>query len=195
MSLLGVFGRSRLPRPSSNSNQRCRSLLYATMNTPKRETSQPAQPVQRVSAEQKEQMLENLDIEGECSGRPSEGRTLNLRFYPHFELSVTNNRRRFEAYLEQVMEAFTVRHEWEITRIPRNVRKMTIKQFMANGGTIQACAQALAKQRMAENEDGGLARKRCVVSQERNNMLPILMFSVVENGRRRSLRLTTRSDL
>lgn len=92
-----------------------------------------------------------------------------MAFAPHasslinwcfLEFLVANNRRKIEAYLEQILEAFTVRHEWEITRIPKNVRKLTLKQFMAYGGTVQTCAQALAKQRVEENEESGLARKR-----------------------------------
>lgn len=64
--------------------------------------------------------------------------------------------------MEQVLEGFTVRHETEITRIPKSIRHIKMKDFDALGGNVQACVQAMAKQRIADGEGEGLAKKRSV---------------------------------
>ncbi|CAG7846532.1 SubName: Full=Uncharacterized protein {ECO:0000313/EMBL:CCA67837.1} [Serendipita indica DSM 11827] len=89
-----------------------------------------------LSMEDKERLIENLDIE------------------------VTNHRRRFEAFLEQLLEGFSLRHGMEISRIPKAIRNMKMKDFDAFGGNVQRCVQAMARQRVAEADGDANAKKR-----------------------------------
>jgi Nbl1 / Borealin N terminal len=73
---------------------------------------------------------------------------------------VENEKRRFEAYLQDILESFATRYEGEITRIPKEIRNMTLREFDKYGGTVPACVQALCKQRIAAGEEMGLERKR-----------------------------------
>jgi hypothetical protein len=75
---------------------------------------------------------------------------------------VANHRRRFEGFLEQLLEGFTLRHGMEITRIPKSIRQIKLKDFDKYGGNVQACVQAIAKERMAESDGEGHAKKRFV---------------------------------
>jgi hypothetical protein len=75
---------------------------------------------------------------------------------------VTNHRRRYEAFLEQLLEGFTLRHGTEITRIPKSIREIKLREFDSYGGNVQACVQAITRQRMAENDGEGHAKKRFV---------------------------------
>jgi hypothetical protein len=50
----------------------------------------------------------------------------------------------------------------EITRIPKSIRQIKLKDFDKYGGNVQACVQAIAKERMAESEGEGHAKKRFV---------------------------------
>lgn len=77
-------------------------------------------------------------------------------------ITVTAHRRRCEEFIEQLLESFSVRHGIEITRIPRSIRQMKLKEFDAHGGNIQACVQAMAKQRIADNDSENHAKKRYV---------------------------------
>ncbi|PVG00246.1 hypothetical protein CPB86DRAFT_782836 [Serendipita vermifera] len=89
-----------------------------------------------LSTEDKERLIENLDIE------------------------VANHRRRFELFLEQILEGFSLRLGNELTRIPKSIRLLKLKDFDAYGGNIPACVQAMAKQRIAQNDPEGHAKKR-----------------------------------
>ncbi|KAG8752902.1 hypothetical protein FRC14_006618 [Serendipita sp. 396] len=89
-----------------------------------------------LSAEEKERLIENLNIE------------------------VTNHRRRYEAFLEQLLEGFSLRHGMEVMRIPKSIRHMKMKDFDRFGGNVQACVQAIAKQRVAESEGEANEKKR-----------------------------------
>ncbi|KIM28906.1 hypothetical protein M408DRAFT_125196, partial [Serendipita vermifera MAFF 305830] len=73
---------------------------------------------------------------------------------------VTNHRRRYEAFLEQLLEGFSLRHATEITRIPKSIRQIKLKEFDLYGGNVQACVQAITRQRMAENDGEGQSKKR-----------------------------------
>jgi hypothetical protein len=77
---------------------------------------------------------------------------------------VENEKRRFEAYLQDMLESFAARHVAHITtRIPKEVRAMTLREFGKHGGTVAACVQALCKQRIAAGEPMGLEKKRCIL--------------------------------
>lgn len=51
----------------------------------------------------------------------------------------------------------------EITRIPKSIRQIKLKDFDKYGGNVQACVQAMAKERMAETEGEGHAKKRYAI--------------------------------
>jgi hypothetical protein len=55
-----------------------------------------------------------------------------------------------------------MRHGMELTRIPKSIRQIKLKDFDAYGGNIQTCVQAMAKQRIAQNDPEGHAKKRLV---------------------------------
>lgn len=76
--------------------------------------------------------------------------------------------RQFEAYLAHSLEAFKLRHENEVTRIPRVIRSLTIAEFADKyNGDVNKALQAITKARMeASGEPAGLdgsARKRYVM--------------------------------
>ncbi|HEV7737797.1 MAG TPA: borealin N-terminal domain-containing protein [Chlamydiales bacterium] len=73
--------------------------------------------------------------------------------------------RQFEAYLAQVLEAFKLRHENEVTRIPRAIRNLTMAEFADKyDGDVNKALQAMTKAKMAlSGEPVGIedtARKR-----------------------------------
>jgi len=50
----------------------------------------------------------------------------------------------------------------EITRIPKSIRQIKLREFDSYGGNVHACVQAITRQRMAENDGEGHAKKRFV---------------------------------
>ena len=48
----------------------------------------------------------------------------------------------------------------EISRIPKAIRNMKMKDFDAFGGNVQRCVQAMARQRVAEADGDANAKKR-----------------------------------
>lgn len=91
--------------------------------------------------------------------------------------------RQFEAYLAHSLEAFKLRHENEVTRIPRVIRSLTIAEFADKyNGDVNMALQAITKARMeASGEPAGLdgsARKRYVICCTFFS----LYMSLAENG-------------
>lgn len=76
--------------------------------------------------------------------------------------------RQFEAYLAHSLEAFKLRHENEVTRIPRAIRNLTVAEFADKyGGDVNKALQAITKARMEASGEAaggidGSARKRCI---------------------------------
>lgn len=71
-----------------------------------------------------------------------------------------NQKRKYEQYIEDLLVAFTNRQEALITRIPKSIRQMTLREFDQYGGSVSACVQALTKQSRAEGQAQDLERKR-----------------------------------
>ncbi|KAF8582836.1 hypothetical protein K439DRAFT_121931 [Ramaria rubella] len=114
------------------------------METPRRQHTQEQDTTQsrrKYTDEEKAQLLANLDLE------------------------VKDRIRQFEAYLAHSLEAFKLRHENEVTRIPRAIRTLTIAEFADKyDGDVNKALQAITKARMeASGEPTELdasARKR-----------------------------------
>ncbi|KZT60127.1 hypothetical protein CALCODRAFT_492890 [Calocera cornea HHB12733] len=92
------------------------------------------------SYEEKQSILENLDIE------------------------VADKKRRFDDYLDRLLKSFLLRQESEVTRIPRSLRGMTIRDFGEKyNGDIKYCMETMARERLGEEglqELDASARKR-----------------------------------
>src|SRR5260370_14199170 len=142
-------------------------MATTAFQTPRKEQATAPRGAKLTETE-KQQSLENLDIEG----APNEMKTLvQLSANVSLFTAVENEKRRFEAYLQDILQNFATRHEAQITRIPKDVRKMTLREFDRYGGTITACVQALCKQRIAAGEEMGLDRKRYVLL-----LVPYIVF-------------------
>lgn len=74
---------------------------------------------------------------------------------PCFDVSLVKDRvRQFEAYFAQVLEAFKLRHENEVTRIPRAIRNITMGEFADKyDGDVNKALQAITKAKMAASEE------------------------------------------
>lgn len=73
-------------------------------------------------------------------------------------------RERFERFLADALASFAVRHETEVTKLPRVVRALKMGEFAdLYGGDVRACAAALAQRRIKETDEEveALVRKRC----------------------------------
>ncbi|KAF8526146.1 hypothetical protein JB92DRAFT_2873714 [Gautieria morchelliformis] len=73
--------------------------------------------------------------------------------------------RQFEAYLAHSLEAFKLRHQNEVTRIPRAIRTLTIAEFSDKyDGDVNKAIQAITKARMEASGEpavlDGSVRKR-----------------------------------
>lgn len=117
----------------------------------------PAQPRRKYTDEEKKQLLANLDLEGMSM-------TCLTILYFHSR-QVRDRIRQFEAYLAHSLEAFKLRHENEVTRIPRAIRTLTVAEFADKyDGDVNKALQAITKARMeASGEPAGIdgsTRKR-----------------------------------
>ncbi|KAA1469824.1 hypothetical protein DENSPDRAFT_928420 [Dentipellis sp. KUC8613] len=80
----------------------------------------------KFTPEEKQQLLDNLDLE------------------------VAHRTRQFEGWLADTLADFRIRHEGQILRIPHIVRGVTIAEFGDKyNGDIQACVRGIQKERMA----------------------------------------------
>ncbi|GJJ13297.1 hypothetical protein Clacol_007549 [Clathrus columnatus] len=111
------------------------------METPPRKVTQglPSQSQRKYTEDEKKQLLINLELE------------------------VQDRIRQFEAYLAHSLEAFRLRHENEVTRIPRAVRALTMGEFADKyDGDVNNALQAIAKARLEASDDslGDVVRKK-----------------------------------
>ncbi|RPD62233.1 hypothetical protein L226DRAFT_482837 [Lentinus tigrinus ALCF2SS1-7] len=99
----------------------------------------------KYSAEEKEQLLANLDLE------------------------VSHKTRQFEEWLTDVLENFRRHQESLILRMPRIVRDMTLREFVKYNGDIQAAVKGRNRELLG-NEDAtidlGTRKRKWVESQE-----------------------------
>ncbi|KAH9480458.1 hypothetical protein JR316_0007058 [Psilocybe cubensis] len=103
------------------------------------------------SSEEKRQLIANLDIE------------------------VAHRTRQFEAWLTDRLENFTIHQEGQVSRIPKQVRSMTMREFgQKYEGNIQLALRGFQKERLAAagadatlgEIDKSMRKRKWVASQE-----------------------------
>jgi Nbl1 / Borealin N terminal len=96
----------------------------------------------KFSPEQKQQLLSNLDIEGNLSfSRPTS--------FCLTTLPVAHRTRQLESWLSDTLAAFRNRHERQLAKIPHLVRGMTMAEFGDKyDGDVQAALRGLQKERL-----------------------------------------------
>lgn len=101
------------------------------METPRKAAAVSSiQPQRKYTEEEKRQLLINLELE------------------------VQDRLRQFETYLAHSLEAFKLRHENEVTRIPRAVRGLTMGEFADKyDGDVNKALQAITRARLEASED------------------------------------------
>ncbi|CAA7261343.1 unnamed protein product [Cyclocybe aegerita] len=121
------------------------------------------------SDEEKRQLIANLDIEG----------SLILLFLqaPNIDNNtlVAHRTRQFEAWLTDRLENFTIHQEGQVSRIPKQVRAMTMREFGEKyEGNIQSALRGFQKERLAAagadatlgEIDKSVRKRKWVASQE-----------------------------
>ncbi|KAI0662052.1 hypothetical protein C8Q70DRAFT_910071 [Cubamyces menziesii] len=99
----------------------------------------------KYSAEEKEQLLANLDLE------------------------VAHKTRQFEEWLADALENFRRHQEGLILRIPRIVRNVTLKEFAKYNGDIQECIKGLKRELLGAEDniiDPSTRKRKWIESQE-----------------------------
>ncbi|KAI0670937.1 hypothetical protein C8Q78DRAFT_974098 [Trametes maxima] len=99
----------------------------------------------KYSAEEKDQLLANLDLE------------------------VAHKARQFEEWLEDALENFRMHQEGLILRIPRIVRNVTLRDFAKYNGDIQECVKGLKRELLGAEDntiDAGTRKRKWIESQE-----------------------------
>lgn len=77
--------------------------------------------------------------------------------------------REFERCLEDALESFRIRQEGLISRVPRLVRNITMREFAKYDGDVQACLRALQREKLggeAETIDKTTRKRKWVEVQE-----------------------------
>ncbi|KDR82746.1 hypothetical protein GALMADRAFT_58145 [Galerina marginata CBS 339.88] len=109
------------------------------------------------SNEEKRQLIANLDIE------------------------VAHRTRQFEAWLADRLENFTIHQEGQVSRIPKQVRSMTLREFGTKyEGNIQLALRGFQKERLAAagadatlgEIDKSMRKRKWVASQETEAEVP-----------------------
>ncbi|KAI0314025.1 hypothetical protein OF83DRAFT_1175143 [Amylostereum chailletii] len=107
---------------------------------------QSIQSKRRFSAEEKEQLLANLDIE------------------------VSHRTRQLESWLADTLAGFRIRHERQIAYIPHLVRSVTMAEFGDRyNGDIQACLRAMQREKLGVDTvpiDRTAMKRKWVASQD-----------------------------
>ncbi|KAF7978495.1 hypothetical protein HWV62_45643 [Athelia sp. TMB] len=86
----------------------------------------------KYTSEEKKQLLENLDIE------------------------VEHKVRQFEAWLSDALENFRIYQEGQISRVPKLVRGLTMREFGEKyNGDVQAALRGVQRERMGMDADSG----------------------------------------
>ncbi|GJE88272.1 Nbl1/borealin N terminal domain-containing protein [Phanerochaete sordida] len=101
--------------------------------------------MKKYTAEEKAQLLANLDLE------------------------VSHRARQFEEFLADALETFRVHQEGLVARVPRLVRGLTLREFARHGGDVQAALQAAQRARLggaAEAIDRTTRKRKWIESQE-----------------------------
>lgn len=110
------------------------------MDTPQTPPKRSTYSKRKYTIQEKEQLLRNLDIEGEIFMYVSEIR-------PNIS-EVDHRTRQFERSLAHILENFRNHHEGLILRVPRLVRSVTMAEFGDKyHGDIAACLRGLQSQR------------------------------------------------
>ncbi|CDO71699.1 hypothetical protein BN946_scf184915.g43 [Trametes cinnabarina] len=102
----------------------------------------------KYSAEEKEQLLANLDLE------------------------VAHKTRQFEEWLADALENFRRHQEGLILRIPRIVRNVTLREFAKYNGDIQECVKGLKRELLGAEDntiDPSTRKRKWIESQEIDN--------------------------
>ncbi|EIW59581.1 uncharacterized protein TRAVEDRAFT_122090 [Trametes versicolor FP-101664 SS1] len=106
--------------------------------------------MRKYSAEEKEQLLANLDLE------------------------VAHKTRQFEDWLSDALENFRRHQEGLILRIPRIVRNVTLRDFAKYNGDIQECVKGLKRDMLGAEDntiDAGTRKRKWIESQETEDKL------------------------
>ncbi|KAL1950196.1 hypothetical protein VTO73DRAFT_5319 [Trametes versicolor] len=106
--------------------------------------------MRKYSAEEKEQLLANLDLE------------------------VAHKTRQFEDWLSDALENFRRHQEGLILRIPRIVRNVTLRDFAKYNGDIQECVKGLKRDMLGAEDntiDAGTRKRKWIESQETDDKL------------------------
>lgn len=112
------------------------------METPARERPKDGKP--RLTAEEKKQLLANLDLEGELV-QPVVVPASAHKAHPY---TVRHRARQFEETLAQVLDNFKNHHEGQVLRVPKLVRGITMAEFADKyNGDINACLRGLQRER------------------------------------------------
>ncbi|KIP10248.1 hypothetical protein PHLGIDRAFT_11472 [Phlebiopsis gigantea 11061_1 CR5-6] len=101
--------------------------------------------MKKYTAEEKAQLLANLDLE------------------------VSHRARQFEEWLADALENFRMHQEALISRVPRLVRDITLREFAKYNGDIQACLKGVQREKLggeAEAIDKNTRKRKWVESQE-----------------------------
>lgn len=87
----------------------------------------------------------------------------------HTFIPVSHRARQFEEWLADALEDFRMRQEGLVSRVPRLVRDMTLREFARYNGDVQAALKALQRERLggeAEAIDKTTRKRKWVESQE-----------------------------
>lgn len=106
-------------------------------------------------------------------GQPRYRRYVCLFTDFHFTLtiirSVAHRVRQFESWLADALENFRIHQEGLVSRVPRLVRGITLRDFAKYNGDVQACLKGLQRERLggeAEAIDKTTRKRKWVESQE-----------------------------
>lgn len=83
--------------------------------------------------------------------------------------SVAHRVRQFESWLADALENFRIHQEGLVSRVPRLVRGITLRDFAKYNGDVQACLKGLQRERLggeAEAIDKTTRKRKWVESQE-----------------------------
>jgi len=126
------------------------------------------------SAEEKRQLIANLDIEGSYVCRSLQ------RFLTTLGDIVAHRNRQFEARLADNLENFKRHQEGQVSRIPKQVRNMTMREFGEKyEGNIQSALRGFQRERLAAaggdatlgEIDKSMRKRKWVASQEAESEL------------------------
>ncbi|CCL99257.1 uncharacterized protein FIBRA_01272 [Fibroporia radiculosa] len=99
----------------------------------------------RYSAEEKQQLLANLDLE------------------------VEHRTRQLEEWLADTLQNFLLHQEGQISRIPRIVRDITLREFAKYDGNVQECVKGLRRELLGTEDtaiDPSTRKRKWVASQD-----------------------------